>query len=53
MISFPTVKIYGGSTMVMFFIFITMDRTPLEAIILSVCIIANYYIGSHGIWKSS
>ena len=51
MISFPGIEVHRRSTMVAFFIFITIDRIPLEAIILSVCIIANYYIGSHGIWK--
>lgn len=45
----PGFKVYRSSMMVAFFISIVLDRTSLEAVIFSVCIIANYCIGSHGI----
>lgn len=49
-ISIPGVKVSGRPTMVAFLI--AIDRISLEAIIFAVCVIANYYTGSHDIWKS-
>lgn len=43
---------FRKSTMVAFFLLIATNKIPLKALILPVCVIANYDIGSHGIWKS-
>lgn len=51
-IAVPGIRVFRRSTMVVFFIFIAINRIPLEALILPVCVIANYDIGSHGSWKS-
>lgn len=51
-IAVPGVRVFRRSTMVAFFLFIATNRIPLEALILLVCVIANYDIGSHGTWKS-
>lgn len=51
-ISVPGVRVFRKSTMVAFFLFIATNKIPLKALILPVCVIANYDIGSHDIWKS-
>lgn len=45
----PRFKVYRSSTMVAFFISIVLDRLSLEVVVFSVCVIANYCIGSRGI----
>lgn len=51
-VSVPGVKIYTRYTMGAFSISLATVRISLEAIILSVHVLANYCIGSHGTWKS-